>query len=197
MTSAIWWSARPVPTPPPVTGFTFAFPEGQGVPNSTRPLLALSPDGGTMIYAASNQLFHRTMSELDVRSIPGTEIPQGVSNPVFSPDGESIAFWSGADQTLKRVAAVGGVAVTICDASNPLGMSWDASGSIVFATQDVMRVSANGGNPDVLVDLKADEAAQSPQLLPGGRAVLFTLCDRNGPRSLGQGADRRATPQLR
>ena len=38
-----------------------------------------------------------------------------------------------------------------------------------------MRVSADGGTPEVLVRVKDGEAAQAPQILPGGQHVLFTL----------------------
>ena len=38
-----------------------------------------------------------------------------------------------------------------------------------------MRVSANGGKPELLVNVKGDEQAQGPQVLPDGQTVLFTL----------------------
>ena len=55
-------------------------------------------------------------------------------------------------------------------------MSWDASG-IVFgqAGKGIMRVSANGGQPEVLVSVKDGEVMYGPQVLPGGEWVLFTL----------------------
>lgn len=42
---------------------------------------------------------------------PATELSQGVFNPVFAPDGRSIAFYSLADQALKRIAVSGGAPV--------------------------------------------------------------------------------------
>ena len=38
-----------------------------------------------------------------------------------------------------------------------------------------MRVSANGGSPEQLVAVSPNEIAAHPQMLPGARAVLFTL----------------------
>src|SRR5207237_1358533 len=99
-----------------------------------------------------------------------------VLNPVFSPDGRSIAFWSSADQSLKKIAVTGGAAVTLCPAEGPLGMNWTADG-ILFGQgpKGIMRISANGGKPETIVSVKGDETAHGPQLLPDGQTVLFTL----------------------
>ena len=43
-----------------------------------------------------------------------------------------------------------------------------------------MRVSPNGGKPDLLVTVKDDEMAHGPHLLPGGQAILFTLAKSGG-----------------
>ncbi len=55
-------------------------------------------------------------------------------------------------------------------------MTWDAGG-IVFgqASKGIMRVSANGGQPEVLVSVKDGEVMYGPQVLPGGEWVLFTI----------------------
>jgi serine/threonine-protein kinase len=121
------------------------------------------------------------MSDLEAKPIPGTEIPQGVVNPVFSPDGRSIAFWSGADRTVKRIAVNGGAAVTICTAERPFGMTWDADG-ILFGQgrAGIMRVLASGGEPEILVKVNDSEVAHGPQMLPDGRTVLFTLATGTG-----------------
>jgi Tol biopolymer transport system component len=55
-------------------------------------------------------------------------------------------------------------------------MSWEGD-AIVFGQgrKGLMRVSANGGVPEVLVSPKNGEVMQSPQLLPDGQTVLFTI----------------------
>ena len=116
------------------------------------------------------------MSGLDARPIPGIDGSYSVVNPVFSPDGRSIVFWSGGDQTLKRIAVTGGAPVTIAAVANPVGMSWGSDGIVLGGgTKGVLRVSPNGGTPEVVVSTKGDEVAHGPQVLPGGKAVLFTL----------------------
>jgi len=180
ITSGVWWSFRPSPAPPPVTRFPFTLGEGQQFSFVNRQLIDISPDGTQIVYAVNRQLYLRSMSELEARAIPGTETGAGVANPVFSPDGRSIAFWSIADQTLKKIAVSGGAAVTICRADSLFGMSWGADG-ILFGqgTKGILRVSANGGKPEVIVSVKSDEAAHGPQVLPGGQVVLFTLATAN------------------
>ncbi|MBI3264101.1 MAG: protein kinase, partial [Acidobacteria bacterium] len=163
--------------------FSLPLPEGQRFTAGGRQLVAISPDGTQMVYMASQRLYLRSMSELESRVISGTESTVAPSHPVFSPDGRSVVFWNG-DQTLKRIAVSGGAPVTICQADNPYGVSWSTDG-ILFGqgTKGIMRVSASGGKPEVLVQVKGDELAHGPQMLPGGQAVLFTL-------ATGTGADR-------
>jgi serine/threonine-protein kinase len=116
------------------------------------------------------------MNESDAKVIPGSETSNGVLNPVFSPDGSSIAFFSNDDNTLKRISTNGGAAVTLCPATGPYGMDWSEDG-ILFGQSPggILRVSPNGGKPETLVAVKETETASLPQLLPGGKAVLFSL----------------------
>src|SRR5665213_1394209 len=169
------WHFQPSP-PPAITRFPITLGEGQVFTNTGRPDLAMSPDGTQMVYVANQRLFLRSMSELEARAIPGTDLGAGVSNPAFSPDGKSLAFWEQSDLTIKRIAVSGGAAVAICAAANPVGMSWSEEG-ILFSQpgKGILRVSPNGGQPEPLVIAKNNEQMEGPQMLPGGQAVLFTL----------------------
>jgi len=141
-------------------------------------MLSVSPDGTQMVYVAlPGRLYRRSMSELDAKPVQGLDGVQNAISPVFSPDGRSVAFYAAADSTLKKIAATGGTAVTLCPADNPYGISWGSDDAIVFGQgrKGVMRVSANGSAPEVLVQAKDGEVMHGPQVLPGGRAVLFTL----------------------
>ena len=178
MTGITVWVLKPSAPSAPLTAMRFSVPLGQGqqFTGFSRHLLAISSDGTQMVYVANTRLYLRAMSDVEARAIPGTETQIGVTTPVFSPDGRSIGFWSGADQTLKRIAVTGGTPITICPADNPYGMNW-AGDAIVFGQgpKGIMRVSANGGKPEQLVSVKDDEVAHGPQMLPEGQAVLFTL----------------------
>jgi hypothetical protein len=178
MVGAAAWLLKPSP-PVAVTRFPLALGEGQQFAvAANNQSLAVSPDGTRLVYVANNQLYLRSMSDLEARPIPGTQQTLSLFNPTFSPDSGSIAFSSQMDKALKKISVSGGAAVTICplDAQAALGMSWDASG-IVFGQngKGIMRVSPNGGRPEVLVSAKEGEVMYGPQLLPGGEWVLFTL----------------------
>ena len=134
------------------------------------------------MYVATNRLLIRSMSELGVKPAQGIGEDQIVTEPVFSPDSRSIVVFSGADQMLKRIPVAGGAAVPLCPADRPLGISWGPDG-IVFGqgSKGIMRVSPNGGTPEVLVRVKDGEVAHGPQMLPGGQHVLFTLATGTAP----------------
>jgi Tol biopolymer transport system component len=180
------WNFRPSAPPPIVMRFQIKLDEGQEFRAPGRQVLAMSPNGTSIVYAANQQLYFRPMSDLEARPLLGegslgVPVVTAVTNPVFSPDGQTIAFWSA--QTLKRIAITGGVATTICPADTPYGMSWGADG-IVFGQgpKGIMRVSADGGTPERLVSVKDDEVAYGPQMMPDGQTLLFTLA-KGGTRT--------------
>jgi serine/threonine-protein kinase len=121
----------------------------------------------------------RAMSEFEPRPLSGSD---GGLGPVFSPDGQWLLFFSSLDSTLKRIPAAGGAPTTICPISPaPSGYSWDGD-TILFAQPGagIMRVSANGGKPVIVVRIEPSEGMpHGPQSLPEGR-LLFTLARRAG-----------------
>jgi serine/threonine-protein kinase len=187
LAGTVGYYSRPAPAVPVVTRFSFALGDGQRFTNPGRHLVAISPDGTRMAYVANSQLYLRSMSELEARPILGTENPSGITNPVFSPDGRSLVFYTGVNPgggALKIIAVTGGVATTVCTADNPSGITWERE-TILFGqgNKGIMRVSQNGGKPELLVRVSGDELAHGPQMLPDRQTVLFTL-------ATGTGADR-------
>ena len=170
------WMLKPQPSRT-VARFTISLPEDQRFTNTGRQVVALSPDGSNVVYIANQRMYLRSISSLEAHALAGSDIGGGVVNVVFSPDGQSVVFLSPAERALKRLAITGGAPVTICPAPAGLyGISWDEYG-ILFGQsgKGILRVSVNGGTPDVIVAAGADEILATPQLLPGGKSVLFTL----------------------
>jgi serine/threonine-protein kinase len=166
------WALRPMPAPEarPISRFSYVLPEDQGFRSMGRPVVAFSPDGRGFVYNTAQGLFYRALDELDARIIAGTE--GTLVEPVFSPDGQWIAYFGFGE--LRKIAVSGGAPVTLCPASIPNGIGWDADDSIVFGQPaGIMRVPAAGGKPDLVVEAKPGESVDGPHLLPGGRAVIF------------------------
>ncbi|HEX2455531.1 MAG TPA: protein kinase, partial [Vicinamibacterales bacterium] len=146
--------------------------------------LTITPDGTRVLYVGSNnQLFVRALDRLDATAIFTGAAPL---NWVFvSPDGQ----WAGFAEArvLKKVALSGGPAATIARAGLTIGATWAPDDTIIFATPDpatgLRRVSAGGGEVTVLT--RPAQASGElhhlwPEMLPGGRAVLFTITATTG-----------------
>ena len=92
----------------------------------------------------ARQIYIRRLDELRAAPLAGTD---GALNPFFSPDSQWIAFF--ADGKLKKIPAIGGVAVTICSVLNNRGGAWGEDGRIVFSPDreaaPLWQVSASGG----------------------------------------------------
>jgi serine/threonine protein kinase/Tol biopolymer transport system component len=177
------WNLKPSSPPRLVSRLTITLPPGQQLAGlDSGPAIALSPDGAHLAYVArqggTQQLYLRAMDSLEAKPIPGTE---GAIEPFFSPDGQWVGFFAG--QKLKKVSVSGGAALTLGDASFPHGASWDSRGMVVFAPSvgsSLQQVPDGGGRPQLLTRLEKGEVNQRwPELLPDGKAVLFTGAPTN------------------
>ena len=184
------WASRPTFVPvetirtilsvAPTGGTPGANPLEQrtGGARPTRTAVALSPDGKTLVFSAiwggTEQLYARRMDQLSATPISGTS---GGSVPFFSPDGQSVGFAAGGE--LRKVPLSGGPPVALCKAAALFGASWGDDGTIVFATQrngGLWRVPSTGGTPEALTSVQPGEYSHRlPHVLPGGRAVIFTV----------------------
>ena len=160
--------------------FSIALSEEQQLTRPGRNLVAVSPDGAQIVYVANGQLYLRNLHELSARPIPGTA--QDPMSPFFSPDGESIGFVSAVDRQLKRVSTVGGTPIPLCEVVDaPFGASWGPDDTIVFGQgRGVMRVSAKGGVPELVVEADEGEQIYGPEFFPDGRSLLFTATSAAG-----------------
>ena len=140
----------------------------------------LSPDGTAVVFGGApklgepNALWVRPIGALAPRQISGT---QNATQPFWSPDGRSIAFF--ADGKLKIVDVEGGSPREVCDGEYGVGGVWTDDGTLVFTPawgNGLFRVPAAGGKPEPLtkLDLKRREAVHAwPVLIRKSNTILF------------------------
>ncbi len=149
--------------------------------------LAISPDGSRLVYSrrtdVDERLFVRRLDDFDDRPLAGTA---GARAPFFSADGRWIAFVEGG--RLEKVPADGGEAQPMADAHAAFGASWSPERGIVFAPtlrSGLRQLPAGGGPARTLTALGPDELShRCPDVLPGGRAVLYTVLSAGRPPAI-------------
>jgi serine/threonine-protein kinase len=174
-TSWMAWRAMQPAALRPLTKLNVDLGAEVSLPGSGGADVILSPDDTRMVYVSQARLFTRRLDQADVTQLAGTD---GAFAPFFSPDGQWVAFF--AQGKLKKVPVQGGAAVALCDYQfNPKGGSWDEDGTIVASLiaggAGLSRIPQAGGAPTPLTELAEGETTHRwPQILPGGKAVLFT-----------------------
>ncbi len=185
------WYFMPSPAIPTgsVSRFEIRARDGEVLDHRFRHGFALSEDGGKLAYVSRSRE-DPSKTGIHVRFFPQWgETPVSASEnlwqPFFSPDGDLLGAYSDSPgQTmgkLKKFPLDGAPATTICDCEEPYGASWGSDDNIVFACSaagGLWRVSASGGQPRQITELDKEAGEVShrfPHLLPGGKAVLFTV----------------------
>jgi len=110
---------------------------------------------------------------------------------------------------LKIIPVSGGVAKILCGGTWIGGAVWRNDNTIIYGndTTGIMRISADGGTPETLIEEKNYGGLFFPQLLPDGKSVLFNQhqSDRQSrimvqslqsdePKDLGEGTAARYLP---
>ncbi|HYW46707.1 MAG TPA: protein kinase [Bryobacteraceae bacterium] len=169
-----WRDTRPAGQPP----MRLSVDLGPDAVAGTNITAAISPDGTRLVFPArgpdgKQQLATRLLEQAQATLLPGTENGR---DPIFSPDGREIGFYS--DGSWKEVSVQGGAAVTLCGAPFGYGAALGNDGSLILSRDregQLFRVPAGGGPIQPVTKLANGEATQRwPQILPGGQSVLFT-----------------------
>jgi serine/threonine protein kinase len=177
------WMLKPISQGASFIGsFAITLPPGDKLGDLTNPSLALAPGGNGLVFVGVSadgirQLFLRAMDSHEAKPIPGTE---NAARPFFSPDSQWLGFFSGGK--LKKVSISGGTAQPLCDAkiSSGAGAIWGSDDTIYFSSgySGLRTIASSGGTPQVVTTLnrsKGEISHRSPQVLPGNKAVLFTV----------------------
>jgi Tol biopolymer transport system component/DNA-binding winged helix-turn-helix (wHTH) protein len=142
--------------------------------------VAVAPDGSAIaIPLTTADVTHLYLRRLDSNRLIRLEEGESSVAPFWSPDSQHIAF-AAEGTKLKRMPAVGGSAVVLCDAVFARGGTWSRRGDILFGTADgpVFHVSASGGEATRVtrVDKAAGEDSHwYPLFLPDGNRFLYSV----------------------
>ena len=173
--------------PPPAADTSFAPMPLPGL-TSTAPQVGISPDGRTVAFVASQpdglrKLWLRPLDSSTARAVDGTE--GATSWPFWSPDSRYIVF--SANRVLWKVDTSTSVLERLCklpDEAPPVPFVTGAWGDdvVVFSIGPggLYRAPVTGGDAQKLTTIPAArrESYHSwPQLLPGGRLLLFVRTD--------------------
>jgi serine/threonine-protein kinase len=174
----------------PVVRYDIATPDKTALNLIRWPSMALSADGSTVVFVGTangiSRLYVRRRDDTAIKPINGTE---GASSPAFCPDGKWIAFL--ADRTFKK-ATVDGQVTTILKVDDARGISWASEDTLLYspdAAEGLFLISADGGEPKRVTkpDTTRNERTHRwPQVLPGGKAAIFTVGMLNSPDSYEQ-----------
>jgi hypothetical protein len=127
-------------------------------------------------HGTERSIYVRSLGALESVPVAGTE--QG-SGPFFSPDGEWLGFV--ADGKLMKVPVVAGSLRPFAALPSWLAQAGDptrpsCTPDIYVFTGGLFAISASGGGtPRRLTKPEATQSHLFPEVLPGGREVLFTV----------------------
>jgi Tol biopolymer transport system component len=135
----------------------------------------ISPDGRQVVFAGrgpgnDRRLFLQTIGDAAPAGVPGTE--RG-NDPHFSPDGRYIVFHDG--ETLKKTELDGSGTRAIRRVNGTRGVAWLDDNTLIVSNTEgpLLRMSISDGVSTPLTT--SDLAHLSPSVLPGGKAVIYTV----------------------
>jgi hypothetical protein len=139
--------------------------------------LALSPDGHTLAFAATDasgqsSLWIRPLDSSEAQRMDQTE---GALLPFWSPDSQFIGFWAGGK--LKKIRRSGGSPEVIFSVSEIAQGTWGTDGSILFAkavNSPILRLSPNSANATPATSLLPGQVSHMwVQFLPDGKGFMY------------------------
>jgi Tol biopolymer transport system component len=182
-----WVRAARNTSPPPLTGAYVAATLGVNVPDLAALIdrFAVSPDGTLLavVDGARGGLLLRRTSSLELRPIAGA--PPDAAAPVFSPDGQWIAFHTDSRGLMKIPTAGGEPTLLVANAGSRsdyfINLTWGSDDRIRYPSlyHDAIRsVSANGGAVET-ISLGPRVFVSRAVALPNGRLLVSLIRDRD------------------
>src|SRR5262249_18722428 len=122
-------------------------------------------------------LFVRPLDQLEWHSL-GSDT-KGATDVFFSPDGRWLGFYSVGEGILEKIPVAGGPSVAIATLPDFAGATWGAKDMIIVGgAPGLARLSASGGAPQPITKPDSGFVHVWPEILPGGKAVAFTILSR-------------------
>jgi eukaryotic-like serine/threonine-protein kinase len=151
--------------------------------------VSISPVGNHVafigVHDGVRQVYLRALDSSAAKPMASTE--GAYCTPLFSPDGQWLAFFSTDAQELKKISVAGGPPVKVVKAGGVMGASWGGDETIIYAdpyTHGIQRISSAGGTPKFITQVDATNgeiAHRWPVFLPGAKAFLFVIEKGSGP----------------
>jgi serine/threonine-protein kinase len=175
---------RPAPIVHPLVRTVLSFMDPVRTRDGAGSPLALSPQGDRLAFLATDsgrtgRIYIRSLDRPESTPAAGSE---DAIAPFFSANGQWLGFLQ--DGKLRKVAISGGAVTTIADIGSLQGASWGEDDRLVFSSRGrLFRVAASGGTLELLAapDSGVQQSFRWPELLPGGRTVVFTLVREQQP----------------
>jgi Tol biopolymer transport system component len=139
--------------------------------------LALSPDGETLAFAATDASGQSSLWTRPLKSSQAQRMDQTEEAllPFWSPDSEFIGFW--ADGKLKKIHRSGGAPEVIFSVPEIAQGTWGPDGTILFAkavNSPIFRLSPNGANATPATSLLPGQVSHMwVQFLPEGKGFMY------------------------
>jgi serine/threonine-protein kinase len=177
----VWWVTRPAA---PAVSYLAIPGSGPTAPQvaANGSDLAITSDGARIVYytgGTSQRSF--AVQRLDTASPVSLNAIQSGGH-FLSPDDAWIGYYDIRENSLKKMPILGGPSVPITREIIGLrGASWAPDDTIIFGTSTpdgLWLVPAAGGKPVQLTTVDRSQSGFNhawPDVLPGGRAVLFTI----------------------
>ena len=150
-----------------------------------RVVMTISPDGTYIAFlgqkAGVKQLYLRPLNQDEVVPVKGTD---GAITVFFSHDSQWLGY--ATSTRLWKMALGGGQPIPICNVTGVYSAFWAQDDTIIFSSDQYMglaRVKASGGLPQLVSHRGPRELWHTdPEVLPGGKAVIFSTHDGAGSR---------------